>query len=404
MTIKQDKPQLDFQAAPILSIVCLIVLSANLRPALSSVAPVLAAIQRELQLSSTAVGILTTLPVLCFGAFAPVAAKLAGKFTPDRVILFGLLTLVAGLCMRIFMGMYGLFIGTLLAGAGIGAVMVLLPAVIKREFSRQAGFMTGLYTMAVCLGAAFAAGVTVPVKNLADGNWRVALSIWAMPAALSAWLWYYKMRRQPSRGVTQRWRVSGIYRNPLAWQVTLYMGLQSAIAFIVFGWLPTILIARGFEPLICGYVMSVIFASQIFTALTAPPMASRCRDQRFMACFLTVITVIGLFGCLHGTPGWIWIWGSLVGLGMGGTFSIALALIVWRSPDPETAASLSGMAQGVGYVIAALGPFAVGILNEWTNNWSFLEGLLLAIAIAACISALGAGRNLYLDVKQSVAP
>jgi CP family cyanate transporter-like MFS transporter len=402
MMSNRNKSRLDVQASKILSIICLIVLAANLRPALSSVAPVLTVIQQELHISSAGIGILTTLPVLCFGLFAPGAARLATKFTVDRVILYGLITLVTGLCIRIFFGAHGLFFGTLLAGAGIGAVMVLLPPVIKRDFPDHAGFMTGLYTMAVCLGAAFAAGVTVPIQNYVGGNWRPALVAWAVPAILSALLWYYKMRRQSSNRASQHWKVSGMYLNGLAWQVTLFMGLQSAIAFIIFGWLPSILMNRGMAPLMCGYVMSVIFACQIFTALTAPSFASRGRDQRFTSCFFLIITVAGVLGCLYGSLASIWVWAIIVGLGMGGTFSIALALIVWRSPSPEIAASLSGMVQGVGYTTAAFGPLAVGILHEWTHDWSFLGGFMVAIAIAGIISAMGAGRNTYIEVKTTM--
>jgi CP family cyanate transporter-like MFS transporter len=380
----------------LLTALCLVAIGINLRPALSSVASILTDVQQDLRMSAAAAGMLMTLPVLCFGLFAHPAARLAVRLTTNRVILHGLLVLVAGLMLRIFFGETGLFLGTLLAGAGIGAVMVLVPSVIKRDFPRQAGFMTGLYTMAVCLGASLAAGATVPLHDHAGGSWRLALAAWALPAALSAWAWHYRMRREPAGEKAQQWKVSGIYLDPLAWQVTLYMGLQSAIAFIIFAWLPAILIERGMDPATCGYMMSLIFACQVFTALTAPSLGSRGRDQRFISCFFFLITIIGVLACLHGPLASIWLWGAVVGLGMGGTFSIAMAMIVWRSPSPAAAAALSGMVQGVGYMIAALGPLAVGIVRERAHGWSFLWWLLLLIAIPGFVSAIGAGRKLHI--------
>lgn len=389
--------------APRLSIVvCLFIIGLNLRPALSSVASILTSVQEALEISAGAAGMLMTLPVLCFGLFAPPAARLADRYTVDRVLLYGLLALTAGLVLRIFFGQAGLFAGTILAGAAIGAVMVLVPSVIKRDFSRQAGFMTGLYTMAICAGAAIAAGATVPLQEYAGGDWRTALGAWAIPAALSAWVWHWQIRRHPTAGTAQRPTFRGVYADPLAWQVTAYMGLQSAIAFIVFSWLPSILIERGMDPVTSGYMMSLIFACQILTTLTAPSMGSRGRDQRLIAAFFFVITIVGLLGCLEGPLTASWLWGTVVGLGMGGTFSIAMAMIVWRSADPEAAAALSGMVQGVGYLIGALGPLAVGIARERTGDWSFLGVALLVLCIPGALSAMGAGRKLYIGVKGDV--
>lgn len=385
--------------APLL---CLLLLGANLRPALSSVAPMLVSIQRDLGLSSAAVGMLTTLPILCFGLFAPFATRLAARYSVERLILYGLLALATGLGARIFFGVPGLFAGTALVGAGIGIVMVLLPAVIKRDFPGQAGLTTGVYTMAVCLGAALASSVTVPIQEFAEGRWRPALAVWVVPALLSAWAWSYKTGKEASRGTATRYKVSGMYSSALAWQVTLFMGLQSALAFIVFGWLPSILIDRGMAPLSAGYVVAIIFAVQVASALPAPSIATRGRDQRAIICLFMVMTVAGLVGCLYASVAGIWAWAVLVGLGLGGSFSIAMALIVLRSPNPEVAASLSAMAQGIGYMIAALGPFAVGVLHEITHDWRFLGILFPLLGFAAFIAAMGAGRNLHIHAEVTV--
>ncbi|MGB7480264.1 MAG: MFS transporter, partial [Burkholderiaceae bacterium] len=170
--------------ARLLLVAALFLVGINLRPAISSVAAILEAIRAGTGMSAAEAGILTTLPVVCFGLFAPLAPRLTARATPERIVLIGLFTLAAGLGARIFLGVPGLFVGTVVAGGSIGVIMVLLPGIIKRDFPHRLGPMTGLYTMALCLGAALAAGATVPLQQLAGGDWRPALAFWALPALL----------------------------------------------------------------------------------------------------------------------------------------------------------------------------------------------------------------------------
>ncbi|HAA40221.1 MAG TPA: cyanate transporter, partial [Pseudomonas sp.] len=224
---------------PWLLLLGLILVALNLRPALSSVAPLLADVSSSLGLSAAKAGLLTTLPVLCLGLFAPTAPILARRFGAERVVLGILLTLAAGIILRSAFGEVGLFAGSLIAGASIGIIGVLLPGLIKRDFARQAGAMTGVYTMALCLGAALAAGATVPLSHYFGDRWTIGLGFWILPALAAALFWLPQVgRRHATHQVA--YRVKGLLRDPLAWQVTLYMGLQSSLSYIVFGGLPSI--------------------------------------------------------------------------------------------------------------------------------------------------------------------
>ena len=171
----------------------LVLVALNLRPALSSMAPLLSEVSRSLGLSAATAGLLTTLPVLCLGLFAPLAPILARRFGSERVVLGILLTLACGIILRSSMGEFGLFAGSIMAVASIGIIGVLLPGIVKRDFARQAGAMTGVYTMALCLGAAVAAGSTVPLSEaLGNGNgsdWTLGLGFWIVPAILAAIFW-----------------------------------------------------------------------------------------------------------------------------------------------------------------------------------------------------------------------
>ncbi|MBZ9781437.1 CynX/NimT family MFS transporter [Pseudomonas sp. REP124] len=392
--VQQNHPVL---RRPWLLLLGLILVALNLRPALSSMAPMLSEVSKSLGLSASQAGLLTTLPVLCLGLFAPLAPVLARRFGAERVVLGILLTLACGIILRSSFGPIGLFAGSVLAGASIGIIGVLLPGIVKRDFPKQAGTMTGVYTMALCLGAAMAAGATVPLSEHFDKSWALGLGFWVVPALAAAIFWLPQTgQKHGSHQVA--YRVRGLLRDPLAWQVTLYMGLQSSLAYIVFGWLPSILIGRGLTPTQAGLVLSGSVIVQLISSLAAPWLATRGKDQRPAIVVVMVMTLGGLFGCLYAPIEGLWGWAILLGLGQGATFSLALTLIVLRSRDSHVAANLSSMAQGFGYTLASMGPFAVGIVHDWTGGWNAVGWIFAVLGLGAISAGLGAGRSLYVQV------
>ncbi|MBK5539207.1 CynX/NimT family MFS transporter [Pseudomonas sp. TH05] len=383
---------------PWLLLLGLILVALNLRPALSSMAPLLSDVSKSLGLSAAQAGLLTTLPVLCLGLFAPLAPLLARRFGAERVVLGILLTLAGGIILRSSLGEFGLFAGSLLAGASIGVIGVLLPGIVKRDFAKHAGTMTGVYTMALCLGAAMAAGATVPLSHHFSDSWAMGLGFWVLPALVAAVFWLPQVGKKQGAHHAA-YRVRGLLRDPLAWQVTLYMGLQSSLAYIVFGWLPSILIGRGLTPTQAGLVLSGSVIVQLASSLAAPWLATRGKDQRLAIVIVMLLTLGGLFGCLYAPIDGLWGWAILLGLGQGGTFSLALTLIVLRSRDAHVAANLSGMAQGIGYTLASMGPFAVGLVHDWTGGWTALGWIFGVIGLGAIAAGLGAGRSLFVQVE-----
>lgn len=382
---------------PWLLLLGLVLVALNLRPALSSMAPVLGQVSEGLGLNASAAGLLTTLPVLCLGLFAPLAPILARRFGSERVILGILLTLALGILLRSALGATGVFVGSLIAGASIGIIGVLLPGIVKRDFPAHAGTLTGVYTMALCLGAAMAAGSTVPLSQYFGDSWAMGLGFWLLPALLAMLVWAPQARQ--GHGAHQvAYRVRGLWRDRLAWQVTLYMGLQSSLAYIVFGWLPSILIGRGLSPTQAGLVLSGSVLVQLISSLSAPWLATRGKDQRLAIVVVMLVTLGGLFGCLYAPISGLWGWAVLLGLGQGGTFALALTLIVLRSKDSHVAANLSSMAQGVGYTLASMGPFAVGLVHDLTGGWAAVGWIFAVLGLGAIVFGLGAGRALHVQV------
>ncbi|MDF9433975.1 MULTISPECIES: MFS transporter [Chromohalobacter] len=393
----------------VLTLVALLLVALNLRPALTSVSPVLGNIGEALALSPSWQGILTTLPVLFLGLAAPLAPRLVRRIGPERSVFAALVVLAVALLVRPYIGTMGLFLGTAVAGGCIGIIGVLLPGIVKRDFPRRVSIMTGLYTVALNLGASTAAGTTEPLRQLLDdvaqgaslSAWQGALAFWLLPAVIAALLWLPQLRGTKPTRVPAR-RGARLRHDSLAWQVSLFMGLQSSLAYIVFGWLPTILQDRGLTAVTAGLALSVSILLQVSTAILAPWIGSRMRDQRTVLAVVMTLTLIGLLGCLYAPIGSVWLWIVVLGLGQGGTFSMALTLLALRAPDATTAASLSAMAQGIGYTLAAAGPLLVGVLHDWSGGWNVVGVLVSAIALGALVMALGAGRNRQVASTQGV--
>jgi len=379
----------------------------NLRPAITSLSTLLDPVRTDLHLSATVTGLLVMLPILCFGVFTVLTPPLLRRMRAERVVLLGLLVLAVGLALRSLVGSVGMFVGTLLAGASISVALVALPSIIKREYGARAGTSMGWYSMSLCLGASVAAGLTVPLQAWLYDSWRLALSFWLLPALATALLWVRAPTHQAGAPAVRQASASAladaptvrhpsspnILRNPLAWMVTLYMGTQSCLNYCAIVWLPTMLADRGMTQVQSGFGLSLCLGTQLITSILAPWLGSLGRDQRLSITLMLCMTIVGLLGTLYAPWAWIWVCIGVMGLGMGGTFSLALALLVLRSPNPGAAALLAGMAQGVGYAIAALGPFALGILYAASQQWHTSALLMAVLTLLAWLCGMRAGRD-----------
>jgi CP family cyanate transporter-like MFS transporter len=380
----------------------LVLVAFNARPALSSLGPVLPEAMRGTGLSPATAGLLTTVPILCLGLFGLTAPSIARRLGAERAVLVFTLLLAAGLGLRGFGDAGLLILGCAVGGVGIGVVNVLLPGIIKRDFPSQSALMMGLYTMALCAGAALAAGATVPLQNAFHGSWSWALAFWGLPALAAAAVWTVQLGRKGGGAGPAMPRTLGLWREPLAWQVTLFTSMQSALAYCVFAWLAPILRARGFSPLEAGLIVSVSILIQAPAALAAPVIAERGRDQRGAVLVSAALVISGLAGCLYAPTSSIWVWAVLLGLGQGAAFAVALTLIVLRSADAPSAARLSSMAQGIGYTVAAAGPLLMGLLRTWTGGWAAAGALFLGFWVVGVFTGWGAGRN--AQVRAEPAP
>ncbi|GGC62262.1 CynX/NimT family MFS transporter [Undibacterium terreum] len=379
----------------------LVLIAFNLRPVFSSLSVLLPEIMAATGLSSASASLLTTLPVLCLGLFAPLAPMLARRFGAERTLLGMLILLAIGTAMRGLAGIPVLFFASGLAGACIAVGNVLLPGLVKRDFPNKTALMMGLYTMSLCAGAAGAAGLTVPLEKLLNDSWATALAVWSLPAIVIALVWAPQALASKRHAQHNGFTVRGLWSDKLAWQVTFFMGLQSALAYCVFGWLAPILRSRGMDGVTAGLAVSVSVMFQVATCLLVPPIAFKCSNQKLINVGLTAIAVIALVAMTLGpiSGPWLWFWAGLQGVGQGGLFAAAMTVIVLRSPDAHVAAHLSSMSQAVGYTLAAMGPLTVGLLHSWTGSHHATAVLFIILGAGAAAFGIGAGRARLVAAK-----
>lgn len=380
----------------------ILAVSFNLRSMITGVPPVFPELESVLHVSSGSLAVLAAVPVLCFGVFSGSGAPLSRRYGEERVLAGALILIIGGLLLRGGAPSALLFPGTIVAGAGIALLNVLLPSLVKRRAPDRAGWLIGLYLLALAAGAIVGSALAVPVFNAAGGGItaaRLTLGLWAGPAviALLVWVPQLRFRTVPERGTQAGALAMG--RHALAWQVTLFMGLQSLSYYAALSWFATMFRDRGASAAYAGTLLALMNLGNAITALAVPVLAHRLRDQRLLAAAAMVATGAGLAGAGYGSYGLAPEFMVLLGLGQGGTLGLGIYYTMARAPDPGTAASLSAFAQGLGYLIASLGPLLIGFLHTATGGWSVPVAVLLVVALLQLITGWLAGRAMTVPAS-----
>lgn len=383
-------------AGRVLLVVAVVLTALNLRPAITSVGPMLGQMRTSLDASATWAGLLTTLPGLCFAGAGLAAPALARRFGLGPGIAVSLVTLVVGLVVRPLDGVFVVLGGTLVATAGIAVVNVLIPVVIKDAFPAQIGAMTGVYTAALQGGGALGASAT-PILDKALGGWREALGGWALLAALALAVWLLGGRVLGKADVAANPAPRGrsLMRSRLAWTVTLFFGSQACLAYIAMGWLPEVLIDSGLTATEAGLLAGLTSLIGVPIALIGSPLAARSSSQSLWVLALGMAGVTGVVGLLFAPAAAPLLWSVLFGIGLG-AFSLALTIIALRARDSQDTARLSGMAQGIGYLLAGIGPFLFGVLHDATGGWTVPWMMVLAVYAVQIGAGMLAGRDRYV--------
>jgi CP family cyanate transporter-like MFS transporter len=376
--------------------------AANFRPAVTSVGPVLEDIRVDIGLSGSAAAALTGLPLLCFGAGALLAPRLARRFGLERTLLAVLALTTVGLFVRVGPSTVTLFGGTFLLGAAIAVGNVLVPTLIKREYAHRPGAMMGLYVGVMMAMASVAAGVTVPLGQALGGGWRVGLGAWGVPALAAFLVWLAGLVRRERRSGAEP-RVAelpvSLFRDRVAWQVTLFMGLQSMTFYAVMSWLPSIYRGYGVSPEDAGRLLFTMLLVGVPAALVMPSVLTRSRQQSGWVAATAAIFAVGLVAIIVAPMANPVLWALLLGIGSGTAFPVALTLVVLRTRGASDAAGLSGMSQSVGYTLTALGPLLFGLLHDLSGAWTVPILAMIVLLVPQTLAGVLAGRPVHVGER-----
>jgi MFS transporter, CP family, cyanate transporter len=381
-----------------LLVVGVIALGYNLRGAITGLPPVFPELQSSLGLSSAAISLLAATPVICFGVVSGFAAALARRAGEERALLGAIIVLVAGLAARGAAPSALLFPGTIACSAAIAVMNVLLSSLIKRRWPERAGLLIGVYITALSAGAIVASLVSIPLWNATGGSVAVTLGWLAAPAALAVLLWLPQLtpaaapagRRAGGAVATARPARLAVQRYPLAWHVTIFMGMQSLVYYAALSWLPTMLRDRGESAAAAGDLLALMGVGNLAVSLVIPVVAQRMRSQLLLVLPTAAAVAGGMAGLLWAPLGGAAAWALILGAGQNAALALAIFFTAARTPDAATAASLSALAQAVGYLLASAGPLEVGLLHSATGGWTvpFLvlfafTGVMLVFGILA---------------------
>ncbi|AYX88859.1 CynX/NimT family MFS transporter [Staphylococcus cohnii] len=384
-------------------ILAIVFIASTLRAPLTSVGPVVDEIKHVMEINNSVAGILTTIPLIIFAIVSPLVSRVTSRLTMSRTILYSTILLIIGLYLRVA-GDFSLFIiGTLVLGIAIAFGNVVLPSYVKWYFPMQIGIATGIYSGTMNFTAGLGGGLSFPLSQTPLG-FRLSLSFWIILGIIAIILWIPKARKgakleKQTIDETQvkHHKKVNIIKSKLAWMVALTMGFQSMVFYTVVAWVPSILVDRGVDPSTAGYLLMLNQFSQVPMTFSFPIIASKLKDQRILVVIITILFLTG-FGLFFTQSLVLLVIGMVIaGLAMGACFSLCMTFFSIRARTSDGSISLSGFGQSVGYLIAAIGPFLIGYLHDYTGNW--ISGIiaLLLMSLLFFIFGYPAAKNRVVE-------
>lgn len=377
--------------------IAILLLGANLRASLTAVGPILTKIQSNLDLSASVAGLLNSIPPFIFAVLSPFIPVLARKTGMDRAIIMALLLLISSIFIRSSQWFGGLWLGTLLLSAAIAICNVLLPILIKKEFSaRLSLLLTAAYIAIMGVAGALASGTVVFLAGERAQGWRVALVYPAFLAIFTLFFWLPRWRVPSSTALQTETSLANEYQLPwkslLAWQVALFMGLQSTVFYTLIAWFSAYAVSRGIPLKTAGFYLFFYQLFGVIASLAISFVLLRTKDLRFITVMASVLSFIGVFG-LMSAPYYALTWISIAGVAGGVSMVISIALFGLRTKSPAQATALSGMAQSVAYLMSALGPILVGFMYDLTQAWLLPFVFLLGSILLQIVISIFVGKN-----------
>lgn len=379
-------------------LVLIVLYASNLRAPITAVGPVIPDMADELALTPGMIGLFTAIPLICFSLFSTFMPRMAGIFGLQKFLLYSLILLILGLFLRSGGNISMLFAGSIFIGIAITMGNVLMPAYIKKRFPNQAGWVTGFYLLSMNLASAIAVGYSLRLGDIGNYGWKGSLAIWWILGALTLIAWIPVAIREKNGNTSGQDAsvIRRVWRSRLAWQISIFMGLQSVIFYVFAAWLPTMLQGWGMDADSAGWVLSYFQMGGVPMMLIGPLMADKMKKQNGLIWLTFLVIFVGLLLIIIWKTQFVILASILVGVGIGLAFALATMFFILRTRSTAESAALSGMSQSVGYFEAALGPPLFGLLYAWTGGWFIPMLLLFSATFLLLFTGLKAARDKFV--------
>lgn len=381
-----------FRGLKLLLLVAVLLLSANLRAPLTSVGVLLPAINDDLQLSAFATSIIAILPLLAFSFASLFAAPVSTKIGLNRTIVYALIVITVGIIFRSLGSSTLLFTGILLIGIGIAFGNVLAPVFIKASFPLQVGIVIALYTVSMNIFGALSSAVSAPIAKAT--NYNISLAVIGIVTIITLIIWIIVLQKDKEVEAPHPIAMtSSIWRSPLAWQITLFMGGQSVIFYSLINFLPILLKEQHIPVEVTGGYLTVLQIAIIIFTFVIPMIAANMAHQVYLGCINGLLFIAGIAGMIYGDVKYMLVYILFIGVALGISFGLVNLFFSLKTEYTHTTKQLSGMAQSIGYLFAALSVLIFGVIHDYTHNWSHSLYFLLADALLMLIVGMLAGRK-----------
>lgn len=385
----------------IINILVVILISSNLRSPIVAVAPVLGEVREALNLDNFQVSLLTSIPLFMFAACSVLVSRFSNTFGISKLLMYSVIILSFGLFLRISGSLWLLFLGSLFIGLGICIGNVVTPGYVKNNFPKQIGLMTGIFAVSMNLTAALASGFSVKIGEWTGFGWRGSLGIWLVIAALGLLVLILELIFNKKNVDQPKTALStsdfNMFKSSQAWNISIFMGLQSLFYYCMVAWLPSFLGDYHMQGESSGWVLFVIQITMIPVTFCCPIIASKMKDQRIMILFICALMFGSTMMFVFLKSQWIYVNAVIIGISNGLSFSLSILFFSTRTKSSINAVKISGMAQSVGYLIAAFGPPVFGKLHDWDISWNSSFYFLSAAVLLMFFFGMRAARNRYVE-------
>ncbi len=385
----------------IINVLVVILISSNLRSPIVAVAPVLGDVRDALNLDNFQVSLLTSIPLFMFAACSVLVSRFSNTFGISKLLMYSVVILSFGLFLRISGSLWLLFLGSLFIGLGICIGNVVTPGYVKNNFPKQIGLMTGIFAVSMNLTAALASGFSVKIGEWTGFGWRGSLGIWLVIAVLGLLVLILELIFNKKNVDQPKTALStsdfNMFKSSQAWNISIFMGLQSLFYYCMVAWLPSFLGDYHMQGESSGWVLFVIQITMIPMTFCCPIIASKMKDQRIMILFICALMFGSTMMFVFLKSQWIYVNAVIIGISNGLSFSLSILFFSTRTKSSINAVKISGMAQSVGYLIAAFGPPVFGKLHDWDISWNSSFYFLSAAVLLMFFFGMRAARNRYVE-------